>query len=83
MILAEPRSTVDELIRKRDMLPDQELQKRFLEDESDENDDPDTIARKRLERETRIKNYKPSLAVISKSIQPIKKALNLARLNKR
>ena len=57
LLLAEPRNLVDEVYRKRDMLPDNVATKRLIIVDEDDSDDPDTIAKREITRAERQKSY--------------------------
>ena len=57
LLLAEPRNLVDEVYRKRDLLPDNMASKRLIIIDDDDSDDPDVIAKREVLRAERQKSY--------------------------
>ena len=57
LLLAEPRNLVDEIYRKRDMLPDNQASKRLIIVDDDDSDDPDVIIKREAIRNERERTH--------------------------
>jgi hypothetical protein len=86
LFLAEPRTLVDEIYRKRDKLPDNLLNKKLLIQDDDDSDDPDVIAKRDWLRQEHARGYNRVnwffdhfifvLIMISSAILPLDNPLN-------
>lgn len=86
LFLAEPRDLVEEIYRKRDMLPDNQVTKKLLIQDDEDSDDPEVQAKREILRQAMQKNFNIAnkifdqviliLILISSAMLPLDNPLN-------